>query len=97
MNFAMLSCRILSILQTLLSRIVLADDTLDSILSELGNKHDDRSCSFHWTDVYRRHDRRVEEGWAWDGEKDNGGYRSEQILTTSPFRTYLCMGGRPMY
>lgn len=41
----------------------------------------------------RRHDRRVNHGWAWGGVHDDCGYESEQILSTTLFRFYQAIGG----
>jgi len=43
--------------------------------------------------IERRHDRNVEEGWAWGGIADNRQYGSEQILSTTLFRIYRHIGG----
>lgn len=42
--------------------------------------------------VVRRHDRPVST-WAWGGPNDDGGYGSEQILSTTLFRAYRSIGG----
>ncbi len=65
-----------------------------------------RGATFPWVFLPRRHDRCVTQGWSWSGamhrpilelpdEKQprRKGYRSEQILSTSLFRAYLCLGG----
>ncbi|MFL5735106.1 MAG: hypothetical protein ACJ78Q_18275 [Chloroflexia bacterium] len=59
-----------------------------------------RYDSFPWLPEYgRRHDKRVEEGWAWNGRIDradgsaNDGYKREQILSTTMFRIYQAAGG----
>src|SRR5262245_10739754 len=52
----------------------------------------------------RRHDRKVERGWGWNGSlydapprypsaRDPGGYRGEQLLSSSLFRLYRATGG----
>ena len=41
----------------------------------------------------RRFDRETSDGWAWGGSEDNAGYGSEEILATTHFRIYQCMGG----
>jgi hypothetical protein len=52
----------------------------------------------------RRHDRKVEDGWGWNGTqydrpnptyglRDPAGYNSEQILSTTLFRLYRAFGG----
>ena len=43
--------------------------------------------------VARRSDRAVSAGWGWDGPNDDGGYRSEEILSTTLFRAYRSIGG----
>lgn len=43
--------------------------------------------------VVRRSDRTVAAGWGWGGAKDNGGYQSEEILSTTLFRVYRSIGG----
>lgn len=41
----------------------------------------------------RRFDRKVVNGWAWGGSRDNRGYGSEEILATCHFRIYQSIGG----
>ena len=41
----------------------------------------------------RRCDRDVADGWAWNGNRDNGGYGSEEILATTLFNFYRSIGG----
>ena len=72
-------------------------DALAAILCDPDSKSQDRGKTFY-VNIDRRHDRKVGEGWAWGGIRDtgfpaNGGYRSEQILSTSMFRTYKAIGG----
>jgi len=43
--------------------------------------------------VARRSDRTVAAGWGWGGPNDDGGYSSEQILSTTMFRVYRSIGG----
>lgn len=43
--------------------------------------------------IFRWHNRLVADGWAWGGINDNGGYDSEQILSTTMFRIYRSLGG----
>lgn len=43
--------------------------------------------------VDRRHDRKVEDGWAWFGSKWNTQYGGEQVLSTTLFRVYQSAGG----
>lgn len=65
-----------------------------------------RGATFPWVFLPRRHDRCVAQGWSWTGamhrpilelpdakQPRRKGYRSEQILSTSLFRLYLCLGG----
>jgi hypothetical protein len=65
-----------------------------------------RGSTFPWVYLPRRHDRCVCEGWSWTGllhrdlaqvEHIQGprrkGYWSEQILSSSLFRLYRCIGG----
>jgi hypothetical protein len=65
-----------------------------------------RGATFPWVFLPRRHDRCVLHGWSWCGslhrqlaESDANlhprrkGYQSEQILSTSLFRIYRCIGG----
>lgn len=65
-----------------------------------------RGATFPWVFIPRRHDRCVYRGWSWSGamhrplrelpdrkQPRRKGYRSEQILSTSLFRLYLCLGG----
>jgi hypothetical protein len=41
----------------------------------------------------RRHDRTLADGWGWGGSRDDGGYGSEQVLSTTLFRLYRSIGG----
>jgi hypothetical protein len=43
--------------------------------------------------IDRRHDRKVADGWAWGGARDDRQYGSEQILSTTMFRVYRVTGG----
>jgi hypothetical protein len=62
-----------------------------------------RGVTFPWTHPKRRHDRSVLTGWAWGGAMNPSlsvksgdvikGYRAEQILSTTLFRLYRCLGG----
>lgn len=71
-----------------------AGDSLAVILCDPGSLAPDRFLTFPWiTAVPRRHDRDVTAGWAWGGTNDVGGYSSEQILSTTHFRTYRSTGG----
>jgi hypothetical protein len=65
-----------------------------------------RFVTFPWVVTKRRHDRRIEDGWAWGGAMNlrdryygidaggtTAGYRAEQILSTTMFRLYRSLGG----
>ena len=65
-----------------------------------------RGSTFPWVFSNRRHDRCVLNGWSWSGTFQRPvteapeaqlagfkGYISEQILSTTLFRLYLCLGG----
>lgn len=65
-----------------------------------------RGYTYPWVFTWRRHDRAVLAGWSWSGslqrfvteapEEDLRGYKgylSEQILSTTLFRIYRCLGG----
>ncbi|MDM0075524.1 hypothetical protein QTH90_14070 [Variovorax sp. J2P1-59] len=65
-----------------------------------------RGATFPWVFLPRRHDRCVLNGWSWYGAMHKGlalvpasrhprrkGYWSEQILSSSLFRLYRCLGG----
>lgn len=65
-----------------------------------------RFATFPWVYLPRRHDRPVETGWSWSGTMHaelasvppslhprRKGYQSEQILSSSLFRLYRCLGG----
>lgn len=65
-----------------------------------------RGRTFPWVFVPRRHDRCVAHGWSWGGvlhrdlagvasraKAHQKGYWSEQILSSSLFRLYRCLGG----
>ena len=43
--------------------------------------------------IVRRSDRTVAAGWGWGGPNDDGGYSTEQILSTTLFRVYRSIGG----
>ncbi|MCK6691888.1 MAG: hypothetical protein L6Q97_07265 [Thermoanaerobaculia bacterium] len=75
-----------------------AGDSLAAILNDPRSKAPDRFMTFPWLTlanpgIDRRHDRDVATGWAWGGVNDDGGYGSEQILSTSHFRVYRSLGG----
>ncbi len=65
-----------------------------------------RGATFPWVFLARRHDRCVARGWSWRGMMHRDlaeskaslyprckGYKSEQILSTTLFRLYRCLGG----
>ncbi|WP_422048117.1 hypothetical protein [Shimia sp.] len=67
---------------------------------------DFRFQTFPWVFTTRRHDRSVLSGWSWSGTMHRDvlrtpesdlrklkGYNSEQILSTTLFRLYRCLGG----
>jgi hypothetical protein len=75
-----------------------AGDSLAVILHDPGLNVSDRFDSFPFITasgigINRRHDRRVEQGWAWGGTRDDTQYGSEQILSTTLFRLYRAIGG----
>src|SRR5215831_8086662 len=75
-----------------------AGDSLAAILSDPESKAEDKGRTFPWIDKFRRrHDRKVEDGWGWGGEKDlNDDFFQldrEQILSTTHFRLYKSLGG----
>ena len=74
--------------------------------SELATDANWRGSTFPWVFLPRRHDRCVAHGWSWGGTlhhalsqvPDSAGprrkaYWSEQILSSSLFRLYRCIGG----
>jgi hypothetical protein len=74
--------------------------------SELATDPNWRGSTFPWVFLPRRHDRCVTDGWSWSGGLHYGlsqvqdsvgprrkGYWSEQILSSSLFRLYRCIGG----
>ena len=71
-------------------------DALAAIICDPDSRSPDRGKTFYC--IHRRHDRKVSQGWGWGGINDtgfptNGGYRSEEILSTSMFRVYNSIGG----
>lgn len=73
-------------------------DSLAALICDPRSKAPDRFMTFAWITngtpgLDRRHDRPVAGGWAWGGVNDDGGYGSEQILSTSHFRAYFSIGG----
>lgn len=70
-----------------------AGDSLAAILYDPGTSAPDRFATFPWSDAAgRRHDRAAPE-WGWDGDNDDLGYGSEQILSSTLFRFYQSAGG----
>ena len=74
--------------------------------SELAKDPNWRGSTFPWVFLPRRHDRCVAVGWSWSGRlhyalsqvPNSAGprrkaYWSEQILSSSLFRLYRCIGG----
>jgi hypothetical protein len=74
--------------------------------SQLAADDDCRGATFPWVFVPRRHDRCVSRGWSWGGSLHYAlsqvpdstpprrkGYWTEQILSSSLFRLYRCLGG----
>ena len=65
-----------------------------------------RGQTFPWVQVLRRHDRPALQGWCWCGQRNRlrlaskappgphrFGYFEEQLLSSSLFRLYRCLGG----
>ena len=74
--------------------------------SDLAADSNWRGATFPWVFVPRRHDRCVRNGWSWSGSLHRPlalvpdaqrvrrkGYWTEQILSSSLFRLYRCLGG----
>lgn len=75
-----------------------AGDSLAAILHDPISQLPDRFDTFPFMTasgmgLRRRHDRRVEQGWAWGGRHDDTQYHSEQVLSTTLFRIYRAAGG----
>ncbi|MFE6283623.1 hypothetical protein [Streptomyces sp. NPDC057877] len=74
-----------------------AGDSLAAVFmdpeSSLRNDPQRRFETFPWILPDRNHGRPVSGGWAWGGKNDQGGYASEQILSTTLFRLYRSLGG----
>lgn len=74
-----------------------AGDSLAAILHDPGSRAVDRFETFPFmrasAGLSRRHDRKVEDGWAWFGPQYNKQYQGEQILSTTLFRIYQAAGG----
>lgn len=70
-----------------------AGDSMAVILTDPESQAPDRFLLSPFVPaVVRRHDRPVT-SWAWGGPNDSGSYSSEQILSTTLFRTYRSIGG----
>jgi hypothetical protein len=74
--------------------------------SELATNGNWRGATYPWVFLPRRHDRCVSDGWSWGGTMHHAlsqvpatqaprrkGYWTEQILSSSLFRLYRCLGG----
>jgi hypothetical protein len=74
--------------------------------SDLASNPTSRGLTFPWVFIPRRHDRCVGHGWSWGGTMHSAAarapyitphprkaYLSEQILSSSLFRLYCCLGG----
>jgi hypothetical protein len=74
-----------------------AGDALAAILNDPGSLEADRFDTFPWVQqgasLGRRHDRAIEDGWAWFGPNYDEQYNGEQILSTTLFRFYRAIGG----
>ncbi len=81
-----------------------AGDSFAAIVNDPDSKARDRGATFPWlvNVPQRRHDRTAGAGWGWNGDyalhplddhKDRGGYRTEQILSSTMFRFYRAIGG----
>lgn len=75
-----------------------AGDSLAAILYDPDSRLPNRFDTFPFLtasgrDLGRRHDRSIEQGWAWGGLYDDTKYGSEQILSTTMFRIYRSAGG----
>ncbi len=82
----------------------IAEDPRSFLAAKKGNW---RGATFPWVFLPRRHDRCVSHGWSWGGGLHYAiaqvnksavgprrkGYWSEQILSSSLFRLYQCIGG----
>ena len=84
-----------------------AGDALAAIMGDPASKlsADWRGITFPFVSLaMRRHDRKVEKGWGWNGTlyekpnptyglRDPAGYNAEQILSSTLFRLYCAAGG----
>jgi hypothetical protein len=72
-------------------------DSLAAILNDPESNAPKKDETFPWLSLYFRwHNRKVEDGWAWDGPQDNSAdeqLHQEQILSTTHFRLYQSIGG----
>ncbi len=73
-------------------------DSLAAVLMDPRSIDPDRFMTFPWLTISnpgidRRHDRTTAAGWGWYGANDDGGYGSEQILSSCHFRLYQALGG----
>lgn len=73
-------------------------DSLAAVLMDPRSIDPDRFLTFPWLTlanpgIDRRHDRTTASGWGWYGANDDGGYGSEQILSSCHFRIYQALGG----
>lgn len=70
-----------------------AGDSFAAIVSDPDSMAPDRGLTFPWLGFSRRHDRDPTAGWTFGSPNDNGGYGSEQLLSTCHFRIYRSIGG----
>ncbi len=75
-----------------------AGDTLAMLAMDPTSKAPDRGATFPFVTagtpgIDRRHDRRVTDGWAFGGTRDDHQYGTEQILSSLMFRVYRVTGG----
>ncbi|MEU8362765.1 hypothetical protein AB0C27_42800 [Nonomuraea sp. NPDC048882] len=72
-------------------------DALAAVLYDPGSRAPIRHQTFPWTKTARHHGgplRKMEDGWAWDGDRDVvSDYSSEQILSATLFSLYCSIGG----
>jgi hypothetical protein len=73
-----------------------AGDSLAAILNDPESNAPSKDETFPWLPPYDRwHNRRVDQGWGWDGPRDDSArdLDQEQILSTAHFRLYQAIGG----
>ena len=74
-----------------------AGDSMGAILNDPGSLAADRFDTFPWvqaaTNLGRRHDRAIADGWGWFGPQYDTQYQAEQMLSTTMFRFYRSIGG----